>query len=91
MLTDRVKTIAAACDQLVRVALMPGVEHELIARGVENVVQREGQLDDAEVAAEVTADFRNDVDDAVADLLRELRQLAAIELAKIGRRINMFE
>ena len=38
---------------------MAGVEDDLVARRVEDVVQRQRQLDDAEVAAEVAADLRD--------------------------------
>src|SRR6202011_4370023 len=62
VLANRVKPIAAAGDQLVRIALVAGVENELIARRVEDVVQRQRELDDAEVAAEMSADLRDDLD-----------------------------
>ena len=91
MLPDRVEPIAASGDQLVRIALMAGVEYQLIARRVENVVQRQRELDDAQVAAEVAADLRNDLDDPVADLLRQLRKLAAIELANVSRSVDVIE
>src|SRR4051812_25526229 len=72
---DRVEGIAAPGEQLVRIGLMAGIENDLIARRVENVVQRQRQFDDAEIAAEVAADLRNDFDDAVANLSRELVEL----------------
>ena len=91
VLADRVKSLAAAGDEFVRIALVAGVEHELIARRVEDVVQRECQLNDAEVAAEVAADLRDHFDDPLADLLRQLGQLGAIELPDIGRGVDLIE
>src|SRR5207253_1087065 len=73
VLADGVEGLAAAGDQLVRIALVAGIEDELVARRVEDVVQGEGQLDNAEIPAEVTADGGDDVDDPLADLFGELR------------------
>jgi len=41
--------LAAAGDELVRVALMPDVPYDGVARGIEDPMHREGELDDAEV------------------------------------------
>src|SRR5439155_25323571 len=79
VLADGRELFAADGDELVRIALVAGVEDDLVARRVEDPVQGQRQLDDAEVAAEVAADLRDDVDDALADLLGELRELAEIE------------
>ena len=57
MLPDGVERVAAPGDQLVRVRLVAGVEDDLVARGVEDVVQRERQLDDAEVPAKMAPDL----------------------------------
>ena len=71
--------IVAAGEHLVRIALMPDVPDELVARRVERVVQRDRQLDDAEPGADVPAGARADVDQARADVVGELRQLVAGE------------
>ena len=42
-------------EQLVHVGLVPGVEHDPVLRRVEHPVQRDRQLDHAEVRPEVTA------------------------------------
>ena len=68
VLADGREQFAPAGDELVRIALMAGVEDDLVARRVEDPVQGQRQLDDAEVAAEVAADLRNHFNDAVADL-----------------------
>ena len=60
-------------EELVRIALMPDVPDELVARRVEGVVQRDGQLDDAEAGADVAAGARADVDEARAHVVGELR------------------
>ena len=45
------EAIAPAGEELVHVALVADVEDELVLRRVEDAVQRDGQLDDAEVRA----------------------------------------
>src|SRR3954462_2846299 len=80
---DRVERIAASGNELVRIRLVAGIEDDLIARRIENVVQRQRQLDDAEIAAEVADRVRDPLDDAVADLFRELVKLLAVQLAEV--------
>ena len=75
VLADRRQLIAAAGQDLVRICLVPDVPEDLVARRVEHRVQRDGQLAGAEVRAEVTADLTDGVDDVLAHLLGELRQL----------------
>ena len=91
VLPDGGERLAAAGDQFVRIRLMAGIEHDLVARGVEDVMQRQRQLDDAEVAAEVAADLRHHVDDRFADLLRHLRELSAVEFAQVGGSVDAVE
>ena len=55
LLAERLHPIVATGEQLVRVALMSNVPHELVARRVEGVVQRDRQLDHAEAGADVAA------------------------------------
>ncbi len=56
-------------QQLVRIALVADVPHDLVARRVERVVQRDGQLDDAEPGADVASGARADVDQARANVV----------------------
>ena len=88
MLANGGELVATASDQLVRIGLVAGVKYDLIARRIENVVQGKGQLDDAQIAAEMPSDFRNDVDDPRADFFRELGELFAIQLADVSGRIE---
>ena len=91
MHSDGVKRIAAAGDQLVRIRLVAGIEDDLIARRVEDIVQSQGQLDDAEVPAKVASDLRDNLDDAMANLFRKLVELTAAERPEILRRIDGLE
>ena len=55
LLAQPVEAGGTAGEQLVDVGLVAGVEDDPVARGVEDPVDAERQLDDAEVAAQVTA------------------------------------
>ena len=67
--------IAPAGEHLVDVALMADVEDELVLRRVEDAMQRDGQLDHAEIRPEMAAGLRKNVDQLIAHFLRELRQV----------------
>ena len=75
VLADRRELVAAAGEDLVRVGLVADVPEDLVLRRVEQRVQRDRQLAGAEVRAEVAADLADRVDDVLAHLLRELREL----------------
>ena len=64
---------AAPRQQLVHVALVGDVEDELVVRRVEHPMQRDRQLDDAQVGTDVPAVLGGDRDELLANLLRELR------------------
>ena len=53
VLADRVEALAAAGQDLVRVGLVADVPEDLVARRVEQAVQRDGELAGPEVGAEV--------------------------------------
>ena len=54
-LPDRADAVAPARQDLVRIRLMTDIPDQPVMRRVEDVVQRQGQLDDAEAGAEMTA------------------------------------
>jgi len=66
-----VKLVAPAGQHLVRISLVTDVPEDLVARGVEQRVQRDGELAGAEIRPEVAADLTDRVDDVLANLLRE--------------------
>ena len=55
LLLDRRDAVAAAGEDLVRIALVADVPDQAVARRVVQVVQRDGQLDHAEAGAEMAA------------------------------------
>ena len=80
---QRVEGGAPAGEHLVDVGLVAGVENDPVARGVEDPVDRQSQLDHAEVGAEVAATAGARCDQLVADLGRKLVQLAVVESAQV--------
>jgi hypothetical protein len=84
LLTQRLQAILAPGEQLVRIALVPDVPHELVARRLERVVQRNRQLDDTQPRADVAAGARADVDQARAHVAGERAELVAAEGAHVG-------
>ena len=72
---DRVNAIGAAGEHLVDIALVGDIEDKLVLGRGKHAVQRDAQLDDAEVRAEVAAGLRKRGDERVAYLCRQIRQL----------------
>ena len=83
--------VVASGQQLVDVGLVPGVEDDRVARRVEDAVQGDGQLDDAEVGAEVSAGLRHGVDQEVADLLGEAGHLGGRQPLEVGGAVDGLE
>jgi hypothetical protein len=86
VLADRVEAVAATGEDLVRVGLVADVPEDLVARRVEQAVQRDGQLAGAEIGAEVAADLADRVDDLLADLLGDALELLVVEPVQVRRR-----
>ena len=79
--------VAAAREHLVRIRLVPDVPHQLIARRVEDVVQRDRELDDTEPCADVAAGARTHIDEPRTDVRGKLPQLVARHRAQIRGRL----
>ena len=74
---------AAAGQYLVRVSLVADIPDQAIFRRVEDVMQRDCQLDSAEIRRQMPAGARDRVDKKIAQLFRQLRQLLAIQCAQL--------
>ena len=61
-LTQRADAIAPSGQDLVRIGLMADIPDDAVARRVEHIMQRHGQLDDPEAGAEVAARDRHGAD-----------------------------
>ncbi len=80
--------VAAAGQNLVRIALMADVPHQPIVRRVIQIMQRDGEFDHAEPRAEMSADAGHRFDQVFAQLARDVGQFAFVELAQIGRQVD---
>src|SRR5581483_3524612 len=87
-LSDRlVKPLSPPPGQnLVRVGLMPDIPDQPVLRGVEHIVDGDGQLDDAEPGAEMPAGDRYRVDQFGAQLVGKLAQIRFRQFPQIRRR-----
>jgi hypothetical protein len=88
-LAQRADAVAPAGDDLVRIGLVADVPDQPVGRGVEHIVQRNGELDHAEPGAEVAAGHRDGIDHLQAELVGELAQVGGIELAQVDRRVDL--
>ena len=76
-LAQRADAVAPRGQDLVRIGLMADIPDQPVARRVEHVVQRDGQLDDAEPGAEMAAGHRDRADGLGAQLVGHLPQAAS--------------
>ena len=91
LLAQRGEVGVAAGDELVHVGLVAGVEDDAVVRGLEDAVDRERQLDHAEVRAEVSGVGRDRADHHVADLRGELVELLRRESTEVARGADRVE
>ena len=91
VLADGVQLLAPPREHLVGVGLVADVPQDLVARGVEQRVERHRDLAGAEIGAEVTADLADRVDDQLPDLLGDLLQLIVVEVLEVGRAVDPVE
>ena len=93
VLPDGLESLAASGENLVDVALVRDVEDELVLRRAEDAVQRDAQLDDAEVRPEMAADgcrivVGHHADEFVPHFLGELWQQGFGHCFHVGRGID---
>src|SRR4029453_741480 len=90
-LTHRMKTIEPAGKHLMDIALMTDVHDKAIARRVEHTMQRNGQLDHAEIRSQMSSGLRKNFDQLIAHFLRELGQVLFAQRLDIRRRTDRVE
>ncbi len=88
VLSHGADAVQPAGKHLVHVTLVADVENELVLRRFKDAMQRNRQLDDPEVRAEVTAGLRKNFDQLFADFLRELRQVVFPQRLDVRGRAN---
>ncbi len=87
-LAERAEAIESSRQQLVRVRLVARVPDQLVGRRIEQPMKRDGQLHDAEVAAEVPARLGDGPDDRAADLRAQRAQLLLVEALEVARALD---
>ncbi len=88
VLLDGVQPVAAPGEHFVRVGLVTDVPDQPVARGVEHVVQSDRQLDRAEARGEMAAARADAVDQELAQLACQRRELACGQAAQIRRAVD---
>src|SRR6202012_1568202 len=84
-------TVAAAGEDLVRVGLVADVPDQAVARRVEDIMDRGGQLDHAETGAEMAARHRNRIDGFLTQFVGNLPDLLHLQLPQVIRRSDRVE
>ena len=90
-LAQRADAVAAAGQDLVRIGLVTDVPDQAVARRVEDPVQRDRQLHDAEPGAEMAARHGDRLDGLVAQLVGDLAEIGLRVRAEIRRRADTVE
>ena len=83
-LTKVLEASLAAGDHLVYVGLVPRVPQDGVFGRVEHPVQCQGELHDAEVAAQVAGILGYRIDDEVAYLARQFGKIGVAQFTKVG-------
>src|SRR3569833_380542 len=83
---QRADAVAPSSENLVWIGLVADVPDQPVARRVEDVMDRGGELDHAEARAEVTAGHRDGIDGLLTQLVCDLAHLLDLELAQVFRR-----
>ncbi len=83
---DGVELLVAPGDEFMRINLVSGVPDEAITAEVEGQVKGKTQLDDTEIAGEVSWPDAQDAHELVAHFLSEFVQLLIGEFVQVGRR-----
>ena len=85
------KLTAPAGEQFVDIALMGDVEDKLVLGRIEDAMQRQRELDDTQIRADMSAIPGCDGDEFLPDLLGQLRQLAGCQGLDVGGTANRLE
>ena len=90
-LAQRADPLPAPGQDLVRIGLVADIPDQDVPRRVEHIVQRHRQLDHPETRPEMPARHRHRRDHLRPQLVRQLPQLARLELAQIRRGAHLVE
>ena len=83
--------VASSGEDLVRVGLVADVPDQFVGRRVEDVVERDRQLDHAEPGTEMPAGLGDGVDRLGPQLVGELLELLSRQVLEIARQVDAVE
>ena len=83
-LAQRADAVAPAGQDLVRIGLVADVPDQPVVRRVEDGMQRDRKLDDAEAGAEMSAGHGDRVDGLAAQLVGDLAKLGRRQAPQVG-------
>lgn len=84
-LADRADTVAAPGQNFMRITLVADVPNQSVAGRIEDMMQRNRQLHDAEAGAKVSAGLGYRVDEIVSQLIGNFAQPCGFEPSQIFR------
>ena len=87
-LADGLKTFAAAGENFVDIGLVAHIEEDLILGRREDRVQGQGELDHAQIGAQMAACLRESLDEKFANLPGKLGELEKTEALHVGGRVD---
>ena len=88
LLAQGAHALVAAGQNFVRISLMAHIPDQSVFRGVVDIVQGDGELDGAQVRAEVTACLRNRLNQTLAQFDGQARQTFPGKLFQVRRRLD---
>ena len=91
VLTQRIKILTSARQQLMRICLMSDIPYQLIFRKVEEQVQSHRKLHDTEVRSQVSACLAYLLDQECADLFGQPPVVLRIDILDIVRTVYRFK
>ncbi len=87
----RADAVAAAGQDLVRIGLVADVPHDPVIWGVEHVMQRDGEFDDAQTSAQMPPGYGHRIDRLGAKLVGNLLESALVELPQVAGVFDLVE
>ena len=91
ILLDGVQQLASAGQHLVRVGLVTHVPDQPVVRCIENVMQRDRQLDRTQARGKMPAPRAHALNQELAQLVRQRRQLGRRQAPQVSRLLDGFE
>ena len=88
---DGGETVAAAGENFMRIGLVADVPDQPVIRGIEDVVQGDGQLDHPQAGGEVPAGLADGGEDFGAEFVRQPGQVGDRQATQVGRGVDEVE